>query len=302
MEKIKFFNSEDFLARSGIPDELRYAAEEYIDSFSSSDTDVAFSYFSGTLIIRYYSDEGGYYFSPPYPLCEDADQASAFVKLSEYCTLESVREVIVDLLPEELPLALRGAEHYDAEELDDGTVALSIYTECMLCEELPEAFAGDVQLSALDDEFADEYEKLVRDVNLNKHFGYSYCDDMPDGNGSDFISMASADFDKGESMTFGAYILCEGERRLCGEGCIYGFDGRGGACVSFRVLPEYHRRGIGRSIFDGLRHIAALIGLSRIVADAALENLGSLALLSSYKSGESVGDKVRFIFNIIYEG
>jgi RimJ/RimL family protein N-acetyltransferase len=298
--KIKFTGETEFFLTNALTDEESAAALEYTETdFSESGTQTAFAYSHGCIIIRYYEKKCGYYFSPPYPLSDTADPAEAFKAISLYCTLEGIPEVIVDVLEEELELVLRGALHYDTDKLSDGTYAVTVYNECMLLDELPEATAGEISLTELNRTYARDYEKLIKNANLNVHFGYSYCDDMPDGKGMDFVRMAKKDFERGESVTLGATALIGGKRRLVGEGCIYGFDCRGTASVSFRVLPDYHRRGFGSSIFDGLRHISRVMGLRRIVCDVKRENSASVALLRRYKEpAEENESTLRFVFNL----
>ncbi len=295
---IKFFEKIDFFKNNDLASDEIEAAKEITESFlPDAGTEVAFSYSRGSLILKYFSEEVGYYFSPPYQLSEISDASKAFEDISEYCKLEEIPEVIVDLYEEELNLALRGARHYDVDTDDDGMNMVRIYTECMLCEELPETLSKDVYLGEFSLSYADEYEKLVKNENLNLHFGYNICDDIPNGNGEDFIRALRTDFEKGMSMTFAATVFESGENVFVGEGCLYAFDGRGGASVSFRVLPKFHRRGIGSAIFEGLMKIASKIGLDHLYGEVMKENLPSLSLVSKYaKPLSEDGDRIKFIF------
>lgn len=294
---LSFSCAADFYEKSRLSESEATIARDFTDeSLYDEQTEVTFAYADGCIFIRYYSDGTGYYFSPPYELCDGAASEEHFALISEYCRLQAIPEVIVDLLPEELPMALRGAEHYDAEELSDGSIALSLYTECMLIDEIPTVMTDGICLRELTAEFAEDYEKLVKDANLNCHFGYSYCDDMPDGSGEDFIKRAADEFSEGESVTYAATMDIDGEERLVGEGCLYGFCGRGTARASFRVLPEYHRRGIGRAIFAGLKTAACLIGLRELLAEVKLENIPSLSLMRSLAEPDIKDGKAIFRF------
>ncbi len=297
---IKFFDKDAYYTENIIPDEERAASAEFTDaSIGCGDTEIRFAYTDGNLIFRYFSEDTGYYFSPPYPLSDNADPKKAFEKISEYCKIQEIPEVIVDLYDEEINMALRGAGHYDIDTDEDGMNMLRIYTECMLCDELPEVLSGDVYLGEFSLSYADKYAELVKNENLNLHFGYDLCDDIPDGTGEDFINAVREDFERGISMTFAATVLEEGENVFAGEGCLYAFDGRGGASVSFRVLPEFHRRGVGTSVFEGLLKIAEQIRLERVFADVKLENLPSLSLLSKYgEPYEKENGKQKFVLEI----
>ena len=123
-------------------------------------------------------------------------------------------------------------------------------------------------------------------------------EDIPNGKGIDFIKNAREEFERSESMTFAATVMEGGENRFVGEGAIYAFDGRGSACVAFRVHPDYHRRGIATKIFNGLLRIAKEIGLKKIIAEVKSENTPSLNLLSKFARGERKEDKVVFEFSV----
>ena len=107
-------------------------------------------------------------------------------------------------------------------------------------------------------------------------------DDVPSGKGEDLIDFVRNEFENGRSMTFAATVLSpEGENVFVGEGALYAFDGRSAASVCFRVLPEYHRRGYGRSILKGLCEIAKGFGITRLIGEVMEENLPSNSLMRS---------------------
>ena len=233
--------------------------------------------------MRFYADDVGYHFEAPIPISNSADVGKAYEVISEYCVAEAIAETVVGIPPEEKDLMLRGAKRYSEGEDEDGNLAIRIVTECMGCDDLPETMIDDVYLGEFALSYADEYEKLIKNVNLNVHFGYNILDDIPDGDGKAFVENARGEFEKGESMTFAATVLSErGENIFVGEGCLYAFDGRAEASASFRVLPEFHRRGIGTKIFRGLLKIGKDIGLERIKCDIKTENKASLALMERF--------------------
>ena len=294
VSKNEFYNVFSWLS----PEEIE-ASREFVDAdYDFGGFEVAYSYCCGCMLLRYYSDDAGYHFDAPFPITEDACEENAFVAISEYCKMEAIPETVVGIEPELLDCMLRGAEKYSLAQDEDGTFAIRIITECMDCEFLPETLFEDVYLGEFSDSYAEKYEKLLKNENLNCHFGYNILDDIPNGNGHDFIKNARNEFEKSESMTFAATVYDNGENVFVGEGALYGFDGRGSASVSFRVLPELHRRGIGTKIFNGLRKIARDIGLKRLIAEVKEQNLASLALLSKLGRGEKHGEKVVFCFEV----
>ena len=296
--KLKFVSADEFYSVfSELSEEEVLACREFTDSESGfDDFEIAYSYAFGCMILRYYSEEAGYHFEAPIPLVDFADVGKAFVSITEYCVLETIEETVIGISPDVLDLMLRGAERYSLAEDEDGSLAVRIVTECMECEFIPEVLFEDLYLGEFANSYADKYEELLKNVNLNRHFGYNILDDMPNGTGIDFIENARREFENAESITLAATICEDGENVFVGEGTLYAFDGRGNACVSFRVLPEYHRRGIGRKIFRGLLEIAKQIGLKNVIAEVKNENVSSLCLLSQYAKGVKNGEKVTFEF------
>ena len=298
--KLKFVNADDFYSTfSNLSEEEIAASREFTDAESDFDGfEVAYSYSSGCMILRYYSDDAGYHFEAPVPLTDAASVGDAFSAISQYCVSEVIAETVIGIDPDDLEIMLRGAQRYSLAEDEDGSLAVRIITECMNCEFLPEILFDDLYLGEFATSYAEKYEKLLKDVNLNRHFGYNILDDMPDGTGVDFIENARREFENSESMTFAATLAENGENVFVGEGVLYAFDGRGNACLSFRVLPEYHRRGIGKKIFLALLEIAKEIELGKVVAEVKVENKPSLNLLSQFAEGVSDGKKVTFEFSV----
>ncbi len=299
---LKFLSADEFIPGNPImSSEEANAASKYLDSdFDFGDFDVKYAYCTGTLIMLYYSEDAGYHFEAPIPLLDFFDLERAYRAITEYCKLQRIPEVIIGIPKEYKNLALRGAKHYNEAEDEDGTLAFEIITECMMEENLPEYISGDVYLGEFAISYASKYEKLVKNVNLNRYFGYNLTDDLPNGKGIDFINFVRKEFENGESMTFAATVLNEdGENEFIGEGVIYGFDGRGTASFSLRVLPEYQRRGYGKKIFLGLLGIAQSLGVDTVFGDVMKENAPSLALVRRFAASEvETSDKFCFAFDV----
>lgn len=290
----KFFSSYPVLSNEEKTVALDYVSEEC----DFGDFEVSFAYCHGALMLKYYSEDAGYHFEAPIPLSDKCDFAAAYAEISDYCKWQAVPETVVGVPPEHRDIMLRGAEKYDFVYDEDGSLIIEIFTECMLADELPEILYNDVYLGEFALSYATEYEKLVKDVNLNRYFGYNLTDDLPNGTGEDFINLIREDFERSESMTFAATVMSDdGENIFVGEGTLYAFDGRGGASFSFRVLPEYHGRGYGRKIFAALSGIACKIGVDTLFAEVLKDNLHSLRILSSYSEPIGFdGEKYKFIF------
>ena len=293
--KLKFVSADMFFEEYAyLAGEQRIAANEFLAS-ADAESEISFSCAGGCIILRYFDTDEGYFFSAPYALSESFDLGEAYGAISEYCRTEEIPEIIVDVLGEELTLALRGAPEYEAYENEEGTYTVRVYKPTELCDELPEVLSGEVYLGEFADKYADDYEKLIKNVNLNRYFGYNLTDDIPDGTGIDYIEAVRDDFEKSRSMTFAATVLSDkGENIFVGEGALYGFDGRGAARVSFRVLPEHHCKGYGTSILEGLIAIARELSLTCLIGEVMIENSASIALMSRFAEGERNKDIITY--------
>ena len=298
--KLKFFSSDDFYTfNPELTKAERLLAEEYTHSdFDFGDFEVTFGYFAGAIILKYYSDDVGYHFEAPQALSENVDFEAAYKAITEYTLIEGIPEIVVGVPEDHREFMLRGALDYGEYCDDDGSYTVEIYTECRSAEELPEIMVDDVYLGEFAIKYAAPYEKLIKNSELNKYFGYNVLDDIPCGNGVDFIEAGRRDFEFGESMTFAATVYDGEENTFVGEGCLFAFDGRGAVKASFRVLPEYHRHGIGSKILRGLIGIASELGLSKLVCEIDANNEPSNRLVERY--GKLVNsENERNIFEIL---
>ncbi len=307
--KISFVPCENFFDAFSLAEGERELAEDYINEYRDAisngalGTEIRYSYSNGCMLFRHFSEDVGYYFWPAAPLSSDADVAAAYREIAEYCRLEALPEVYIDVPGEDLPYITDGAPHARVTDIgygDEELFAVEIYTECMLAEELPELLYDDLYFGEFCAKYVDEYEKLVTDRGLNRYFGYSMLDDIENGTGADFIAAVRREFDTGESMTYALTVFSEaGENLFVGEAALFGFDGRGGASVSFRILPEWQGQGYGRKALLGMLKIAGQIGLLRVSAEVKAENLASLGLLRSVASPLcSDEEKITFTFSI----
>lgn len=292
----KFFDAYPALSEA----EANVALEYVSDDCDFGEFEVCFAYCHGALMLKYYSEDAGYHFEAPIALSEKCDYSLAYMEISEYCKMQGVPEIVVGVPREHKDMMLRGAKKYEFAEDDDGSLVIEVFTECMLSEELPEILWDDVYLGEFAMSYASEYEKLVKNVNLNRYFGYNLTDDIPNGSGVDFINFVRSEFDKSESMTFAATVMTDGGDNLfVGEGTLYAFDGRAGASLSFRVIPKHHGRGFGKKIFMALCGIASKIGVDTLFAEVMKDNAPSLRILSEYSEPQCFdGEKYKFVFSV----
>ena len=173
--KLKFVGKNEFYSVfSYISDEEKEYASDFVDTdYDFGDFEVKYSYCCGCIILRYFSPDAGYHFDAPFPISGSCDEAAAFIAISEYCKAEAIPETVVGIEPDSLDLMLRGAEKYSLCEDEDGTLAVRIITECMECEYLPEVLYDDVYLGEFADSYADKYEEIIKNANLNCHIPLS---------------------------------------------------------------------------------------------------------------------------------
>jgi RimJ/RimL family protein N-acetyltransferase len=247
------------------------------------------------LVFRLFSSDTGYYFAAPIPLSDSADTGAAYSEIYAYCLRECIPAVVVGVPEEDLPFATDGMTSAQVCQMSEDEYLVSIVTECMRCERLPEAMQGRVYLGEFAVSYAEDYARLVEDKELNKYYGYDVTEDVKADSPADYVVAVREEFERGESVTLAATVLGEeGENVFIGEGVLYAFDGRGGASFAFRVLPEYQGQGFGKEIFLALCRVAEEIGLVRISSDVMAENKASLRLLSHFAKPRTDKDAVRF--------
>ena len=287
MEKIKFVPKEELSQAFDLYGTDREELDFYLSFEGMEDflatTEIFVSLSHGCLLFRLFSEETGYYFWPAAEVSAEADVERAYREIGTYCTLEAIREVYVDVPKEHLDAVIGNRVHVDVQDVSDGEgeyFALTVENECTLLDEIPEAEYGRIYLGEFALAYADPYEKLVTDRYLNRYFGYSLTDDIPNGKGTDFITAVRAEFDRRESVTLAATVLsASGENVFVGEGVLYAFLGDGTASLSFRLLPEYHGQGLGTELCLALCKLAKNIGLSRLRGEVLSENAASLAVM-----------------------
>ena len=218
----------------------------------------------------------------PEPLMRDASEEIALALIADFCRVNEIREVITDLPSNKLPLAMKGVLHSRLDAVDDGYYAMTVETECMLLDNFPELMYEDIYLGEPTLNFRDEYKRLVFDPTVNKYTGYDIRREIPDIDPADMVEEARADFERGMALTLFATVLSDsGENVFIGEGVLYRFDGRGGAEISVRLLPEWQGKGYGKKLVAGLIELSHTISLKHLYAVIDAENEVSVGLFSS---------------------
>ena len=284
----------------------RSEAEEYLGmsavSEDGTEAEIRYSISHGCLLFRLFDPDMGYYFWPAVPLSDEADVRAAYASVSDYCVLEAIREVYVDLAPEDVELVTEGKTHPSVTDISGGdgeAFAVEIENECTLLSELPEIMHGDIYLGELAMAYAESYARLVTDEKTNRYFGYSLLSDVPSGRGEDLIEFVRSEFDRRESVTLAATLLSdEGENVFIGEGTLFAFRGDSTASVSFRLLPEWQGKGYGKKLYAALVALAGRIGLVALRGEVMRENVRSAALMRSAAALISEGDVLVFRHDI----
>jgi RimJ/RimL family protein N-acetyltransferase len=147
-------------------------------------------------------------------------------------------------------------------------------------------------LSGLKKKDVAQYARICRDESALEFWGYDYRDDEPFSEDGYFYDCQRRELERGTSVTFGVRY----RGNLIGEAALYAFDYRGGAQISFRILPEYRGRGLGRKTLLALFSAAENIGLNTLYATVCNKNIPSTSLISQYMDKENEKDGVvRFV-------
>ena len=101
-------------------------------------------------------------------------------------------------------------------------------------------------LDGLREEDRAAYNRLCLDDERNRWWGYDYREDLKGVLTEDyFLNAAREDFREGRELSFAVRL----EGRFIGEVVLHSFDGRGGAELGCRILPEYAGNGYGAEAF-----------------------------------------------------
>lgn len=246
--------------------------------------------FLGQVLLRVFDGEE-YYF-----LCPRGDIPQAARAIREYAVKEEIGLVFKETHSEDLSLLCSEFLYYDVRLSDPSArlFTVRVKSECDLITAPPSVSESGVRLCALKKKDIPEYGRLCREESALTYWGYDYRDDGADGSDEYFYRTQLAELERGVSLT----LAVRWGGRLIGEACLYAFDYVGGAEISFRLLPEYRGKGLGRATLESLFAVAEEVGVLTLYATVDSRNAVSLSLLSQYmdRLGEENG-RVKFILS-----
>ena len=278
---LKFLTLED-LTPSEIAERLKSVGEreeiiEIIESFLpflEEGCSFGFAESGGLLLVRIF-DGREYAFVYPIALTDGVNEEQALSEIGEYVLKEEIPLVFCDVDPagEEL---VGEIFRFTVSEEDGGALIVKVLSELLLLDEEPSVGEGEITLTPLCDSDSGEYYRLCTDKELNKHWGYDFSKDNPDPSEEYFLEEARAGFANGTSLSLAVRL----SGKFIGEATLWGFDLKGGASLGFRLLPEYHGRGLGKEVLELILTLGDNIGLKEIRASVKKENLPSLCTLN----------------------
>ena len=267
---------EEFAKYSAFKEKILKALSEF------GDGNVAVYVEGERAVMRIYS-EGEYLFSPLRALSKELTQDIRSYSVREEIGLlfDSVTREELTLIKEIFPLVSSG-------EIADGLFSARILTEVDLLKRAPKIKSGKIRLSGIKEKDIPSYAAVCRDESALLYWGYDYREDEPDADDLYFFKEQRRSRSLGVSLTYGVRY----KRRLIGEASFYALDYLGGAEISFRLLPDYRGKGLGRATLEGLLFAAEKIGLSTLYATVDCRNTPSVSLLSEYMDKESEGEGI----------
>ncbi len=281
MSKLRFIDTgtAEFDKMAAALDEEAF---EYVKDIAESVTtglddgmSAAFCLLENVLYIRIY-DRERYVFPLPIILSEDADGVGACINLSEYAVREMIPLIISDIPRDELDTIADIFPHIDAKVYgdDDDSFFVKVNNECDLIDCVPNFSHGDILLDEIKNEDIDIYAELCVDRELNKYWGYDASIDNPTGYKQYYLDTAKREFSDGIAIT----LAIRHNGAFAGEATIYGFDYRGCADISVRILPKYHGMGLGTKALYALIELARAIGLKKLRTSVMSENTASVKM------------------------
>ncbi len=262
----------DRLSAAGDRDEILEIIESFLP-FTEEGCSFGFAEVGGNLLVRIFDGEE-YAFVYPIALSEDCDERVAITEIARYAVREEIPLNFCDVSEEGAELIediFRFTETYGDEE----SLGVRVLTEISLLEEEPTLNADELSLSPITDADIEKYAALCQDRDLNKYWGYDYREDNSDADGEYFLRAAREGFALGTSLSLAVRLRGE----FIGEVCLWGFDFMGSASFGFRLLPNFHKKGLGKKTMKLILALGDEIGLKEIKASVKRENIPSLRIL-----------------------
>ena len=228
----------------------------------------------GLLLVRIF-DGGEYAFVYPIALSDSFNEREALEEIGEYTVKEEIPLCFCDVDSEGEELICEIFRFVRSVE-DGESFAVRVLSELSLLDEIPSISSGDLSLTPLSEGDGEDYFRLCTDKDLNKFWGYDYSLDNGEPTPEWFLDTAKEGFENGTSVSLAVKL----SGKFIGEATLWGFDLKGGASLGFRLLSEYHGRGLGRETLRLILELGEEIGLKEIRAAVKKENLPSLYTLN----------------------
>ena len=268
------------------PDKMLKKLNDYLDIYGEGNVGVCQAF--GTVLLRIFDTEK-YFFVYP----DSKDTATAVDAIRRYCVKEEI-SLIFKKVPGDCLSSLCGGFLYSdvrIEDFGEGLYTVIIKNECDLLASMPRV-RGRLSLSPILKKDIYDYSRICRDESGLKFFGYDYREDVESVSDEYFYHAQLSEFNRSVSLTLGVRY----EKKLIGEAALYAFDYLGGAELSFRLLPEYRGKGLGRLTLEGIFELAETVGLRTLYATVDERNIASLSLISQYMDDLGAEDgRKRFI-------
>ncbi|MBO5788800.1 MAG: GNAT family N-acetyltransferase [Clostridia bacterium] len=278
---------------------LRIAKDEGIEELveellSLSLPDERYALSNGCLTTMYLAD-GDVLFALPQPYTEDGSVEDALTELEELVRHADLPLRYVGVVPSEFPFLLSRYRHTNVDLIDktDGTYRVCVLTEPMLFSEIPEISGERLTLSLIDASDGEVLEHLDKDAETARYFRVERSGEVE----GTALERALSEYESGISIPLA--IRQNGE--TLGDLTLYAFDGKGGAEVALRILPEKRRQGFAKEALECAFCFAeGILSLSHLDGVVKVENAPSLALCSKLMTEiQNDGERVTFrrVFN-----
>ncbi len=153
------------------------------------------------------------------------------------------------------------------------------------------AIAAVISLSKLRDSDSDDYDRLCLDDEHNRLWGYDYRKDIPEPQPGDFLAAAKSLLAAGSALSLAIRL----DGKFIGEVVYFVVDGKGGAKLGWRLLPEYCGKGLAATAFRMAGDFGLYtIGFAKLKAYCYRENVASAKAIE--KSMKCTGEDEKFIY------
>lgn len=156
---------------------------------------------------------------------------------------------------------------------------------------------GDIVLTEFRECDKKAYFELNTDIENNRFWGYDYREDMSitgPVNEDTFFDAVQYDMRIGDSINFAVRLSENGQ--MIGEGILWNFTDDGSAELGCRLMPEYHKKGYGKSAFAALADFAEQTLELKVWARCHLQNRASYHMILASGFQETAQDDTFYYF------